>query len=102
MGSATRKWISAPSSSGGSSRLPYLPPAEYVQHPLPKGRQPTTIAQEGKSLSTTLPLRAVCTSCHDTAAAGGHAELNTTATALETCEVCHGPNAEFAATAVHK
>lgn len=70
--------------------------------PLPRGRQATTIAQEGKLLSIVPPLRAVCTSCHDTTAAAGHAELNTTSAALETCEVCHDPSSEFSVSAVHR
>jgi OmcA/MtrC family decaheme c-type cytochrome len=70
--------------------------------PLAAGRQPVTISKAGQALSATLPIRAVCTSCHDDALTVGHAELSTTAGGQETCQVCHGPNAEFAITKVHK
>ena len=35
------------------------------------------------------PTATVCTSCHDSEAAGAHAELNTTADGREACAVCH-------------
>ncbi len=53
-------------------------------------------------MSTTLPIRSVCTACHDSAAAGGHIELQTTASGMETCEVCHGAAKEFDVTRVHR
>lgn len=63
--------------------------------------QPTVITQAGEVVSETLPARSVCTSCHDSAAAGGHAELQTTVGGIETCEVCHGPGREFDVVEVH-
>lgn len=69
--------------------------------PLPSGVQPTIITQGGTVVSDILPVRSVCTSCHDTTAVAGHAELQTTATDIETCEVCHGSGREFDVTAVH-
>jgi len=69
--------------------------------PLPKGTQPATVTQAGKVVSSILPIRSVCTSCHDNAETTGHIELQTTANGLETCVVCHGPNSEFAVAKVH-
>jgi OmcA/MtrC family decaheme c-type cytochrome len=70
--------------------------------PLSTSIHPTTISQEGKVLSTILPVRAICTSCHDDAATNGHADLQTTPSGVETCLVCHGPNREADITKVHK
>jgi hypothetical protein len=47
-------------------------------------------------------VRSVCSACHDTQAAGGHAELQTTASGIETCEVCHGVGSEFDVYEVHR
>jgi OmcA/MtrC family decaheme c-type cytochrome len=54
----------------------------------------------------TPPLKAVCTSCHDTDVAKAHADLNTVgaadpATAIETCAACHGKGREWDALKVH-
>lgn len=46
----------------------------------------------------------VCLSCHDHEATYGHVMLNTytgTTPPIETCAVCHGPNADFAVEKVH-
>ena len=53
---------------------------------------------------TTLPIRSIWppTACYDSTAAGGHIELQTTASGLETCEVCHGSGKEFDVAEVHK
>ncbi len=51
------------------------------------------------------PSALVCLSCHDSAAATGHAALMTwtdkMGNPVETCEVCHGPGADFAVERVH-
>lgn len=69
--------------------------------PLPAGVQPTTVSQGGKTVSTTPPTTSVCTSCHESDAAAGHAELETTGAGVETCLVCHGPEREFAVDVMH-
>lgn len=63
--------------------------------PLASGIQPTTITQGGETIATIPPTRAICTACHDTQAANGHTELQTTASGIETCAVCHGAGSEF-------
>jgi OmcA/MtrC family decaheme c-type cytochrome len=70
--------------------------------PLPEGTQPTLISQAGTVLETLLPIQATCTSCHDSTAVLGHAELETTTSGIETCEVCHGPGREFDVEQVHE
>jgi OmcA/MtrC family decaheme c-type cytochrome len=70
--------------------------------PLAPGVQPTIVTQGDTTESTTLPIRAVCTSCHDSEAAAGHAELATTAGDIETCAVCHGPDRQADVDAVHR
>jgi OmcA/MtrC family decaheme c-type cytochrome len=70
--------------------------------PLPGGVQSTIVTQADEVVSTTLPIRATCTACHDSTSVAGHAELQTTGSALETCEVCHGPGREFDVAAVHR
>lgn len=69
--------------------------------PLPSGVQPTIVTMEEEIVSSTLPIVAACTACHDTQAAKGHAALQTTADDLETCEVCHGSGREFDVEVVH-
>lgn len=70
---------------------------------LPSGRvQPTIVTQAGKTISTATATRSVCTSCHDSTAVGGHIELQTTSSGVETCAVCHGSGREFDVTQVHR
>lgn len=69
--------------------------------PLPPGLQSTVVSRDGDIVSSTLPNRSVCASCHDTVSAGGHAELQTTASGIETCDVCHGAGREFEVAGAH-
>ncbi|MCU1279816.1 MAG: hypothetical protein JWM53_3362, partial [bacterium] len=52
------------------------------------------------------PSARVCTSCHDEDTVFGHAALNTwtdpSGAVVETCETCHGADAEFAVAKVHQ
>ncbi len=65
-------------------------------------RQPTVISsQDGTASREILPVQDVCTSCHDSPAAVGHAQLQTVGK-VETCEVCHGAGREFDVAKVHQ
>jgi hypothetical protein len=46
--------------------------------------------------------RAVCTSCHDDAAAAAHADTQTSPSGAEACSVCHGSSGDWAVQRVHK
>jgi hypothetical protein len=52
-----------------------------------------------------VPSARVCTSCHDDASTAGHAAINTwtdsNGTVIETCETCHGSDADFSIDKVH-
>jgi hypothetical protein len=58
-----------------------------------------------RNLAWQKPSGKVCVSCHDTAEASAHAALNTyheaNGTVTETCDVCHGSDAEFSVARVH-
>ena len=75
-------------------------PGTYLL-PLANGVQPTVIQQAGSLVSSTPPIRSVCTSCHDTEAVASHAELQTTTSGVETCEVCHGQGKDYDVASVH-
>jgi|CZKS01.1.fsa_nt_gi OmcA/MtrC family decaheme c-type cytochrome len=51
-------------------------------------------------LTTTPPATAACLSCHTLKSTAAHALSNITALG-ESCEACHGPNAEFSVDRVH-
>lgn len=70
--------------------------------PLSAGVQPTVITQAGDLLRAVLPVQSTCTACHDSPAVAGHAELQTTASGLETCAVCHGPGKDYDVSEVHR
>jgi nitrate/TMAO reductase-like tetraheme cytochrome c subunit len=56
------------------------------------------------NVSYTSPSARTCLSCHDSASAFAHAQLNTYADPsgpIESCPTCHGPDAAFAVKAVH-
>jgi OmcA/MtrC family decaheme c-type cytochrome len=57
---------------------------------------PQTVTQKGAVVSVTPATTAVCTGCHDSAAAKGHISINTTADKTETCVVCHAEGREAA------
>jgi OmcA/MtrC family decaheme c-type cytochrome len=48
------------------------------------------------------PETSVCTSCHDSPAAGAHAEIMTSALGIESCAVCHGPGSAYDVARVHR
>ena len=69
--------------------------------PLADAVRATTVVNADQTAGSLLPTRAVCTACHDGTATGAHAELETTASGIESCEVCHGSGSEFAVERVH-
>ncbi|HEX9104285.1 MAG TPA: hypothetical protein VF997_18875, partial [Polyangia bacterium] len=58
-----------------------------------------------KNVAWLSPSTRVCTACHDSASTAGHAALNTWTDSnnnvIETCETCHGADADFAVDKVH-
>lgn len=46
--------------------------------------------------------RSVCNACHDSDAATAHIDVQTAASGVESCEVCHGVDAEFSVELAHK
>ena len=48
-----------------------------------------------------VPEATPCLTCHDSAATAAHAALNTTASGVESCEVCHGAGQAFGVDVVH-
>jgi OmcA/MtrC family decaheme c-type cytochrome len=72
------------------------------------GTADTTTVRDLNALWTVSipPLKAVCTSCHDSAATNAHADLYTaspmTTNAVEYCASCHGAGKTFDSLAVHK
>jgi OmcA/MtrC family decaheme c-type cytochrome len=52
------------------------------------------------------PSTRVCTACHDEASVFGHAAINTwtdsNGVVVETCDTCHGPDADFSVAKVHQ
>jgi OmcA/MtrC family decaheme c-type cytochrome len=70
--------------------------------PLASGVLPTTVKEAGVVVSMTPATKSVCTACHDSIAAGAHADLMTTSTGLETCAICHGTGKESDVATEHK
>jgi OmcA/MtrC family decaheme c-type cytochrome len=50
---------------------------------------------------TMQPVSAACLSCHDKKSAAAHANINTSVFLGESCDVCHGPNADKSVDKVH-
>ncbi len=69
------------------------------QIPLPDGVLPS-LAPRGY-FNPMQPIQAACLACHTEKPAAAHASLMTSPTLGESCEVCHGPNADFAIDKVH-
>jgi OmcA/MtrC family decaheme c-type cytochrome len=67
-----------------------------------KTTQPLTIKQKGAVVSVTQPVAALCSTCHDSAAAKGHFTLNTANGTTETCVVCHGEGKDISVSSAHK
>jgi OmcA/MtrC family decaheme c-type cytochrome len=69
-----------------------------VELPLSPNLLPVTTPRD--YLTTTPPATAACLSCHTLKSAAAHALSNITALG-ESCDACHGPNAEFSVDRVH-
>jgi OmcA/MtrC family decaheme c-type cytochrome len=72
----------------GSEELP--PPANLLPVVTPRDY-----------LTTTLPTAAACLACHTDKSAAAHASNNTNAVFGESCDVCHGPAAQYSVDQVH-
>jgi OmcA/MtrC family decaheme c-type cytochrome len=46
--------------------------------------------------------RAECNACHDSASATAHIDVMTSPSGVESCEVCHGPDGQWAVQRMHK
>lgn len=62
---------------------------------------PSTVTQAGEVVNAVPAITSVCTACHDSSAASGHAQLQTTGNLVETCVVCHGTSREFDTGLIH-
>ncbi len=73
-----------------------------VNLPLAPEALPTLIENEDESVTTVLPERAACTTCHDSLVVDIHAVTNSDAAqGVEACSVCHGAGKAEAVAAVH-
>lgn len=69
------------------------------QLPLQDGILPTLA---GRDLIDPLPpVSSACLSCHTSMSAAAHADINTSPNLGESCDVCHGPNADFSIDRMH-
>jgi OmcA/MtrC family decaheme c-type cytochrome len=59
------------------------------------------VADPAGYITSVPPVTAACTSCHDGKSATAHALVNTDPKQGESCDVCHGPSAQFSLDRVH-
>ncbi len=52
-------------------------------------------------MKTQLPISGACLSCHTNLSAAAHADINTSPNLGESCDVCHGPDADFSVDRMH-
>ena len=69
------------------------------QLPLQKGLLATVTPRD--FINPTPPITGACLSCHTGLSAAAHADLNTSPSFGESCEVCHGPTSDFSVDRVH-
>lgn len=71
----------------------------------PCGIGQSCVAQSCVNVAWQTPSVRVCTACHDDASTAGHAALNTwtdpSGNVVETCDTCHGADADFSVAKVH-
>jgi len=80
------------------------------QLPLPNGLLPTIQSVVDAGMLPPIevvtgsipPIQDACLACHDTDAAGAHAETNTTVGGDEACDVCHSEGSAQAVSIVHE
>lgn len=76
-------------------------PQSQLPEFLHQGAQPVVVSQNGKVLSSTPPLAAICTACHDSAQAVSHAQSNTAPDGSESCVLCHASGQTAAVNVKH-
>jgi OmcA/MtrC family decaheme c-type cytochrome len=69
------------------------------QLPLREGLLPSQAPRD--LITVKQPIQAACLACHTDRPPAAHAALNTSPQLGESCEVCHGPNADFSIDKVH-
>lgn len=79
----------------------HVPQANYPEF-LHTGAQPVVTTQQGRVVSTTPPITAACSGCHDRPEAIAHMRANTAPDGAESCVLCHGEGKSEAVSEVHR
>jgi OmcA/MtrC family decaheme c-type cytochrome len=68
---------------------------------LPLSQNLLSVVTPSDYMTPTPPTTAACLGCHTTKSAASHALTNTNSVLGESCDVCHGPSADFSIDRVH-
>ena len=68
---------------------------------LPMAEGHINVSDPSGYMTSVPPMTAACTGCHDTKSAAAHAAINTDPKFGESCDVCHGPTADFSVDKAH-
>jgi OmcA/MtrC family decaheme c-type cytochrome len=72
-----------------------------TSYTLPLKSRLSQVSNPQGPITTMGPVTAACTGCHGTPSAVSHAAIQTSGTYGESCDVCHGSNAEFSVDKMH-